>query len=187
MPRDVRRKISCHDLKRIVDNLNPPPVIRVCGVDCHRGGEYCNGYCEGKAPEPLLFPPGKPWGDTQACSSVCDLGGPCDVTGRHESHRMDEDLAPMLAVDEDKESEMKRWLEDKMKQVRVNVAARDLVKLVEGTTDEYRRNGARLKDSEEWAKFFLAVRRLDSENIPALPPKVGSGEGSSDAAKPSSP
>ena len=86
MPPDVQRKISCHDLKRIVDNLNPPPVIRVCGVDCHPGGEYCNGYCEGKAPEPLLFPPGKPWASNQACSSVCDLGGPCDVTGRQESH-----------------------------------------------------------------------------------------------------
>lgn len=131
MPRDVQRKISCHDLKRIVDNLNPPGVIRVCGVDCHPGGEYCNGYCEGKADEPALLP----------------------------------------AISEDKESEMMRWLEDKMKQVRVNVAARDLVKLVEGTTDEYRRNGARLKDSEEWAKFFVAVRRLDSENAKMEQPR----------------
>jgi hypothetical protein len=48
MPRDVQRKISCHDLKRIMDNLNPKPVVYVCGVDCHPGDENCNGYCTGK-------------------------------------------------------------------------------------------------------------------------------------------
>lgn len=92
MPQDVQRKISCHDLKRTVENYN----------------------------------------------GVTNL--PFDIDA------------------------LKTWVNEKMKQVRVNVAARDLVKLVEGTTDEFRRNGARLKDKEEWCAFFTAVRALDSEN-----------------------
>ena len=28
----------------------PKPKIYVCGVDCHRGDDNCNGYCNGKAP-----------------------------------------------------------------------------------------------------------------------------------------
>lgn len=26
--------------------------VMVCGIDCHKGDENCNGYCTGKAPRP---------------------------------------------------------------------------------------------------------------------------------------
>jgi hypothetical protein len=58
---------------------------------------------------------------------------------------------------------LKTWVNQKMRQVRLNVAARDLVKAIESTTDEFRRNGCRLRDNKLWCAFYVAVKDLDSE------------------------
>lgn len=34
----------------------PKMFVMVCGVDCHPGSEYCNGYCIGKAPMAKTYP-----------------------------------------------------------------------------------------------------------------------------------
>ena len=52
-----------------------------------------------------------------------------------------------------------------MKQVHVNVAARDLVKRIEGREGWHSDiDGHRLTDTHEWAAFYTAVSRLDSDN-----------------------
>lgn len=98
MPPDVQRKISMHDLRRIIDNYN-----------------------ETADEPPRKFDP--------------------------------------TAI-------LKEWATSNLRQVRVNVTARELVKLVEGTTDEFRRNGVRLKDTDAWCFFYSAVRKLDEPTKP---------------------
>lgn len=55
MPERLRKKVSLDDLKQTINNLNPKPVVRICGRDCHQGDDKCNGYCIGKADSPAML------------------------------------------------------------------------------------------------------------------------------------
>ena len=65
---------------------------------------------------------------------------------------------------------LQSWASARLKQVKVNVAARDLVKLVEDGQVEYEGwisgiDAHRLKDTEQWCVFYSAVQRLDEDPV----------------------
>ena len=180
MPEDLQRKVSCHDLKQTVDKYNgdQPPL-----------GSLLVWNTRPEAPRVLFgsstVMPGITLYIIELMEGRDDRG---NMTGAFISDEMENEglfqrslltwlkwTAEDLMMDFVKghagmshtPETLKAWATDKLKQVKVNVTARDLVRWVESNRhshEEIRDHNGRLKDTGRWAAFYSAVRGLDSEN-----------------------